>query len=62
MVIPSSDNALKGKGVDPMLFKSSPPDEHMNLPQQCPHGIMQFLKVTMQWEMVNEWPDTTNLK
>ena len=62
MLIPSSDNALKGKGAEPILLKSTPPNEHKNLPQHCPHGITQFLQMTAQWEMVNEWPDATYLK
>ena len=61
-MIPSSDNSFKGKGADPPLLKSTPPDEHKNLPQHCPHGITQFLQVTAQWEMVNEWLDAEDLK
>ena len=62
MLIPSSDNALKEKGSDPLNLKSTPPDEHKSLPQHCPHRITQFLQVTVQWEMVNEWPNATDLK
>ena len=60
--MPSSDNALNGKWADPLSLKSTPPDEHKNLPQHCPHGITQFLQMTAQWEMVNEWPNAIDLK
>ena len=60
--MPSYDIALKEKGADPLPLKITPLDEHKNLPQHCPHGITQFIQTTTQWEMVNEWPDATNMK
>ena len=62
MLIPSYDNAFNEKGVDRLLLKITPPDEHKDLPQHCPHGITKFLQVNVQWELVNEWPDATDLK
>ena len=62
MMMPSYDNPLKEKGSGPLLLKSTPPNEHKNLPQHCPHGITQFLQMNAQWEIVNEWPKATNMK
>ena len=61
MMMPSSDNVPKEKGLIPLTQKHSTWWAQES-PSTLPHGITQFLDVTAQWEMVNEWPDAIDLK